>query len=242
MPAEMTVLEHLHELRNRIFLSLLAITVASMVCYIFYTQLFTLLYHPFKGLEKMYGTTLYITSIFEGFTVKVKLSVIAGIVLSVPVHLYNLIAYIFPALLARERKIVGWGLAASFVLVLFSFYYGYSFLIPVGVSFLSRQNFVPQKVGMLLSYAKNMNYIWQLLLLTMMMFQLPILLEVLMIVKVLKRRSVLKATRFIILIIFVLAAIVTPPDFVSQLLVAVPMTVLFFLTIVIAKLFKFGEG
>lgn len=86
---------------------------------------------------------------------------------------------------------------------------------------------------MLLNYGKNIFYVFRFLLVTMILFQIPIILELLLAMNMVNRRAVLKASRFVIVGIFALAAILTPPDFVSQIGVALPL---------IAKLFKFGEG
>ncbi len=95
---------------------------------------------------------------------------------------------------------------------------------------------------MLLNYGKNIFYVFRFLLVTMILFQIPIILELLLAMNMVNRRAVLKASRFVIVGIFALAAILTPPDFVSQIGVALPLIAFFFLTILIAKLFKFGEG
>ncbi len=243
-PLEMTLLEHLAELRGRILVSAAAIVAASIACYIFYEQLFAIFYRPYgllPGAGGPEGKTLFINSIFEGFLVRVKLSVVAGIIVSFPVHLYNLVRFVFPGLTARERRIIGWALAASLLLVAGSFYYGYFFMLPIGVRFLTTSGFIPAKVGLLLNYGKNLFYVLQLLLLTMLVFQLPVLLEVLLIVKVLKRRALWKASRYIVFAIFIIAAVFTPPDFVSQLCMAVPLIGLFYLTLMVARLAHFGE-
>jgi sec-independent protein translocase protein TatC len=83
--------------------------------------------------------------------------------------------------------------------------------------------------------------IFQFLLITIIIFQLPIILEILMIMNLLGRRALLRASRFIVIGIFVLAAIVTPPDFISQVSLALPLVGLFFLTILIARIFNFGK-
>ncbi len=72
--------------------------------------------------------------------------------------------------------------------------------------------------------------------------QTPMVLEVLLMMGVLKRKKVFRATRYIIVVIFVFAAIVTPsPDFISQLGIALPLVILYFLAILVAKIFRFGE-
>ena len=75
----------------------------------------------------------------------------------------------------------------------------------------------------------------------LVVFQLPILLEILMVLNVITRKALLRIGRYVIVAFFILAAIVTPPDFVTQLSIALPLTALYYLTLLIAKAFKFGQ-
>ena len=234
---------HLSELRIRIMISAIGITLGSIAAFLLFKYILALLFRPFESLEAYAGDKqLFINTIFEGFLTKLKISILAGIIFSFPVHLYNLVCFIFPALRRREKRIIVAGLAVSFVLIVFSFYYSYFKIVPISVSFLTSKNFIPIKVGLLLNYTKNIFYILQFLFVTLVVFQTPIVLEILLIAKVVTRKRLLKMSRFVIVIIFVLSAILTPPDFVSQVSLAVPLIILYFLTILIAKIFRFGEG
>ena len=75
----------------------------------------------------------------------------------------------------------------------------------------------------------------------LIVFQIPILIVILMMTGILTRRTLLKASRFAIVAIFILSAIVTPPDIVSQIGIAFPMVGMFFLSILVAKIFRFGD-
>lgn len=232
---------HLSELRVRIMVSVIGIIIGSIIAFIFFKYILALLFRPFENLEAYAGDKqLFINTIFEGFITKLKISILAGIILSFPVHLYNLVCFIFPALKKKERRIIIAGLAVSFALIVFSFYYSYYKIVPISVSFLTSKNFIPIKVGLLLNYSKNIFYILQFLFVTLVVFQTPIVLEILLIAKVVSRKRLIKISRFVIVVIFVLAAILTPPDFISQVSLAIPLIVLYFLTILIAKIFRFG--
>ena len=76
---------------------------------------------------------------------------------------------------------------------------------------------------------------------TIVLFQTPIVLELLMIMNILKRKTLLRASKYVIVGFFVLSAALTPPDFISQLSLALPLVGLFFLSILIAKIFRFGD-
>ena len=76
---------------------------------------------------------------------------------------------------------------------------------------------------------------------SLVVFQSPVLLEILLIMNVVTRKTLLRLSRFVVVGIFILAAILTPPDFVSQVSIAVPLVGLYFLTILIARIFRWGE-
>ncbi len=131
---------------------------------------------------------------------------------------------------------------AGFLLIGFNAYCGYFRVIPISIAFLTNSGFIPQNVGMLLNFGKNIFYIFRFLLITLILFQIPVILEVLMAMNILRRQALLKANRFVIVGIFLLSALLTPSNFISQVSRALPMIVLFFLTILIGKIFRFGEG
>ena len=240
---EMSFLDHLRELRKRIIVSMIAILCAAILCYILFDYIVTFLFSPFREIEALAvrNEILFVNTIFEGFLVRLKVAILAGIVLSLPVHMFNIIRFVLPGLTEKEKKIISISLIASFCLIVFSFYYGYFKVIPISIAFLSGSGFIPEHVGLLLNYGKNIFVIFQFLLITIILFQLPIILEILMIMNLLSRRALLSASRFIVIGIFVLAAIVTPPDFISQVSLALPLVGLFFLTILIARIFNFGK-
>lgn len=238
----MTFLGHLSELRKKLIVSLVAAVIGSIVAFIFFQYILDALLKPFMGIgTNRFQELLYINTIFEGFITKLKVSVLSGVAISLPVHLYNAVTFIFPGLNRKEKKTAIIGLAVSFILIVFSFYYSYFNIIPVSVKFLTSRNFIPSNIGLLLNYNKNLFYIIQFLFITLIIFQVPILLEILLILNVLTRKQLLKSSRFIIIGIVVLSALLTPPDFVSQVALAAPLIVLFFLTILIARIFRFGE-
>jgi len=242
-PKVMTLWEHLSELRKRILVSFIGILIGSIVAFIFFQYILYALFKPFQGIETAYPAyQFFINTIFEGFLTKLKISILTGLVISFPVHLFNIILFIFPALKKREKRITTIGLAVSFILIVFSFIYSYYKIVPISVKFLTSKNFVPEQIGLLLNYSKNIFYVLQFMFITLVVFQVPIVIEILMITNVISRRKLLKSSRFIIVGIVALSALLTPPDFISQISLATPLIVLFFLTILIAKIFKFGEG
>jgi sec-independent protein translocase protein TatC len=242
-PREMSFLEHIRELRKRLIVSIIAWIVCSIISYLFFDIIISVLYKPFETIHSSFNdSNLYVTSLFEGFLIRFKISLISGIIVSLPVHLYNSIKFIFPGLKKKEKKVIVISLLSSFLLIGASIYYTYFQIIPFSIEFLMGNNFIPRNTGILLNYGENIFYIFQFLLVSLLLFQVPILLELLMIMNLVQRKTLFRASRVVIVLILVLAAFLTPPDVGTQVAIALPLIVLYFLTILIAKIFRFGEG
>jgi sec-independent protein translocase protein TatC len=239
---DMPILEHIRELRNIILTSLAAYLIACAAAFVFSSRIIELFTRPFAGVDSVVEKTLVVSTIAEGFLAQLKVTVIAGLILSLPVHLWGIIRFIFPALTGREKRIILCFLVFSLGLIVCGAYLAYFKILPLAVDFLTNPWFVPRPVGFLLNYQANIFYIFSFMLWTVLALQAPLIMEVLLVMKILKRRQVWKASRYIIVAIFILAAIVTPPDFVSQLAVALPLMLFYFLALFIAGIFKFGEG
>jgi sec-independent protein translocase protein TatC len=238
----MSVLDHIRELRNIILTSLAAYVIACVGAFILSNRIIEVFTEPFGTVDSLVDKTLVVSSIAEGFLAQLKVTVIAALILSLPVHLFGIIRFVFPGLTRRERRIVMSFLVFSLILIAVGAYLAYFKLVPLVVSFLTNPYFVPRTVGFLLNYEANIFYIFSFILWAVLALQAPLIMEILLVMNVLKRRQVWKASRYIIVAIFILAAIITPPDFISQLGVALPLLFFYFLALLIARIFKFGES
>ena len=239
---DMPILEHIRELRNILITSLIAYLVACVLAFTFAQQIISLFTEPFMGVTSMVDTTLVVSSIVEGFVAQIRMTFIAGFIISLPVHIFGIIRFIFPALAVREKRILLVFLIVSLIVIVTGAYFVYFMLVPLVVTFLTNEFFVPASVGFILNYQANIFYLLTFILAAVMAFQTPLIMEVLLILNIIKRKQVWKAMRFIIVGIFILSALVTPPDLISLFGVALPLIVFFFLALFIAKIFKFGEG
>jgi len=238
----MPILEHIRELRNIILTSVVAYAIACVLAFTFAQQIIRLFTEPFLSVSSMVDTTLVVSSIVEGFVAQLRMTVIAGFIISLPVHIFGIIRFVFPALSTREKRIVMSFLVVSLIIIVLGSYFVYFMLVPLVVTFLTNDFFVPYTVGFVLNYQANIFYLLTFILAAVMALQTPLIMEVLLILNIVKRRQVWKAIRFIIVGIFILSALVTPPDLISLFGVALPLIAFFFLALFIAKIFKFGEG
>ncbi len=238
----MPLIEHIRELRRLILQSLAAFVVCFGASFVFANQIAGLFTRQFASVASAVESTLVVTTIVEGFSSQIKVAVYAGLILSSPVLIFNLLRFIFPGLERKQRRLIIWCLAASFCLVVFGAYLAYFRIVPLAIRFLTNPYFVPKNVGYLLNYQTNIFYVFSFILWSLAAMQMPLVMEILLMMGVLKRKAVFKASRFVIVGILVLSAVITPPDFISQLGVALPLTLLYFLALLIAKIFKFGEA
>jgi len=240
---QLSVRQHLRELRTVILVSAAALALLSAVSYYFFDPIVDFLYAPFLAIEGLdTEDTLFVNFLFEGFLTRLKVSVLSGFTLSIPVMLFMTVRFVLPALKKKEKRVLFLAIFTGTFLVGLGFYYGYYTILPLTVKFFTNRGFLPENVGLMLNYQRNILYIFRFILIIMVSFQFPILLEALMILNVLERKTLFKASRFVIVLVFIVAALITPPDFISQCIIAAPLILLYFLAIFVAKIFRFGEG
>ncbi|QEN06629.1 twin-arginine translocase subunit TatC [Oceanispirochaeta crateris] len=236
------VLAHIKELRTVFFVSIIALAIGSCISFYFFDPIINFLYKPFSTMEGLGSTdTLFVNFLFEGFVTKLKISVMAGLTMAVPVILFMLVRFTLPALRKKEKNVLFGALVCGGFLVIVGFYYGYFYILPLTVQFFTSRGFLPDNVGFMLNYQKNVIYIFRFILMIMLSFQFPILLEVLLVLNIVSRKALFKASRFVIVLVFIVSALITPPDFISQCIISLPLIFLYFCAIFIAKIFHFGE-
>lgn len=241
MATPTTFLDHIRELRRRLWISACAVLIGMIASFLLYDPLLAILVKPFSPMNSSISQTqFFVTSLFEGFVTKMKFSCVGGFVLSFPVHVFQILRFILPGLKPKEKRLILSLLVFSVLLAVGSLWLVYTIVLPISIQFMTQSNFIPQNVGILLSFKSNVFYVFNFLLWSMIVFQFPILLLGLLYTKILSRKTLLKGSRLVIVIVFVVAAFVTPPDAVSQVSLALPMVALYFLTIGIAKVFRLG--
>lgn len=242
---KMTLVDHLRELRRRLIVSIIIVVLFSLPFFIFYDLFTKLLYLPIQqSIDPQFlagDELLYLNSLVEPFLVKLKVSVILAIFSSSPIHLINLLGFIFPALSVKAKRAAFFSSFISLGFAIGGLWFSYNEVLPLSISFLASRAILPLNGTFLLNYSSSVLFVIQLLVIFTLLFQLPIILELLMIFKVVSRKSLLKASRYVVVALFVVSAIVSPPDIVSQITLAIPLTLLYFLAIGIARIFKWGE-
>lgn len=239
----MTLFEHLAELRYRLVVAVLWIVVAMIVCAFFYQQLYDLLMQPFmqaseslKAARPGAETQAVNIGVTTPMTLALKIVGIAGLVVAAPMWLYQVWAFIAPGLLAKEKKYSLLFIGSATPLFLSGVAVGY-LVLPKGIEVML--SFTPESVPVtnMLDIQYFLTFLIRLMLVFGIAFLLPVVIIALNLVGILKAHHLAKSRLYTIFGIFVFGAVATPStDPFSMLALAIPMTVLYVISEIICHL------
>ena len=237
---QMTLIEHLIELRNRLIYSLIAAAIGIAICFSFNDIIWNFLFEPVETALKVSGKgSLAVHSLLEGFMNKIKISALAGIVLVSPIISYQIWKYIAPALYPHEKQFVLPLAMASTLLFLMGVAFGYFVIFDFIFTFLLSQS--QESVTAVISIDNVLMTCSKLLAGFGLTFQLPVISFFLAKAGLVDHIDMVTFFRYAIVLIFVVSAFLTPPDPISQLLMAIPLSFLYLVGIVVAWIFTNKE-
>lgn len=230
---EMTLAEHLSELRTRVIVSAAALTVASVAGYLLAGPVLEFLRRP---LEPAAGTLIF-TSLGEAFFAVLRIAVLFGLVTSGPVILWEMWRFVAPGLERKERRILGWMVPLMYVLFVGGMAFAYFLMLPFAVRFFLA--FGGPSIEPLLSLGNYLSFVFSLMVAFGLTFEFPVALFVLIRIGILKRETLRRKRKMAVFLIFVFAAVITPTiDAVSMALLALPLWALFELTLLLTGIIK----
>ena len=224
------LLDHLIELRTRLLRCILALAVAFAVCFYFASDIFALLVRPLASAFPP-GTDpkLVFTQLYEAFFVEIKVALFAAFMVSFPVIANQLWAFVAPGLYAKEKRAFLPFLLATPVLFIAGASLAYFIVMPTAFKWLLA--FQSEAGGVPVEALPAMGGYLDLVMRFILAFGISFLLQALMLLLnragLVDREQFAKSRRFVIVGIFIVAAVATPPDVVSQLILAVPLMLLF---------------
>ncbi len=234
-PHEMTFTEHLNELRVRLVRCIIAAFVGFLACYAFAEQLFTLLMQPLVTLLEPSGGSLIYTGLPEAFFTHVKIAALAGLFVASPYIFYQIWMFIAPGLYEGERKYMIPIALCSALCFVTGALFGYYVVFPFGFQFFL--GYASEAIKPMPSVREYFSFSTSMLFAFGFIFELPLFMFFLSILGVVNYKSLRKFRKFAILGSFVVAAILTPPDVVSQCLMAGPMCLLYEIGIWVSYMF-----
>ncbi|MGD9732410.1 MAG: twin-arginine translocase subunit TatC [Desulfamplus sp.] len=227
--------EHLSELRDRLIRCFIAVGVGFVISYFFKEKLFDILNAP---LVKVMGveTKMIFTGLPEAFFTYMKLAFISGIVLATPVLFYEFWMFISPGLYRTEKKFLIPAILLSMIFFIIGSSFGYFIVFPYGFKFLL--GFASANIMAMPSMKEYLAFSSKMLLAFGFVFELPLVLTLMARMGLVTVEFLKKNRKYAILIIFIVAALVTPgPDIISQLMMALPLMVLYEMSILGARVF-----
>jgi sec-independent protein translocase protein TatC len=229
----MPLTAHLEELRTRIIRTLLATAVAFGVCYYFADALFAFLIHPLIALRPDQGVMIG-TGVTEAFFTKLKVSFIAALFLASPVIFFQAWRFVAPGLYDSEKRLATPFAVAGSVFFVIGASFCYWVVLPVGFQFFLEE-YASLEVAPQIRITEYLSFTARMLLSFGITFELPVVTFFLARLGIVTHRMLLGAGRYAIVVIFIVAAVLTPgPDVASQLLMATPLLILYGLSIVVA--------
>jgi sec-independent protein translocase protein TatC len=226
------LLRHLTEIRKRLVRSAIALGIGFAVCYGFSERLFELLAYPLK-VNMPPGDRMVYTSLPEMFFVYIKTALVAGLLLAAPYVFYQIYLLVAPGFYQKEKKNVILFVLCSTVLFVGGSLFGYFVVFPYGFKFFLA--FSTDYLRALPSVSKYFSLAVKLLFAFGFVFELPVAAFFLSRMGLVTADFLKEKRRYAILLIFIIAAFLTPPDVISQFLMAIPLMVLYEFSILIAK-------
>ncbi len=222
--AEGTLVSHLLELRDRLIKALLAVVVTSIPCMVFANDLFTLISQPLIA-KLPAGATLIATSVTSPFMAPFKLALYIGIFLAMPVVLYQLWAFVAPGLYKHEKRFALPLLVSSILLFYVGAVFAYFTVFPVMFEFFARTT--PDGVTMMTDISNYLDFVMTMFLAFGLAFEVPVAVILLAVTGLLSLDKLRNNRGYVAIAIAIVAAILTPPDGVSLIIMAVPMYLLY---------------
>ncbi len=223
---------HLEELRKRLVVCAIAIGIGFIFSYIFSKRLFSLLIMPLKEVLPP-DSSLIFTNLPEMFIAYIKVALIAGTLLAIPVIFYEIWMFMVPALYQKERKYLIPFIVASSVLFLGGALFGYFIVFPYGFKFFI--GLATEDIQALPSVKQYFSFSIRLLLAFGVVFELPVVVFFLTKIGIINPDLMKKNRKFAILGSFAVAAILTPPDVATQAMMALPLIVLYEISIIVSR-------
>jgi len=229
-----TFIEHLEDLRKRLIISLIAVGIGFIVCYLFSVQIFQFLMMPLqKALPA--GATMIFTTPAEAFFTYMKVGLLAGVFVASPMVLYQIWLFVAPALYIHEKRYVIPFVCSTTLLFVGGAAFGYFVVFPIIAKFF--MHFATDFIQPAPRLKESLSFCSMLLLTFGLAFELPIFILFLSKLGVINARMLARNRKYVIILIFIVAAILTPPDPLSQVMMAVPLVALYEVSIWVAKIF-----
>jgi sec-independent protein translocase protein TatC len=231
--AEGTLISHLLELRDRLVKAVAAVFILFIPAYIFKYEIFSALFQPLLA-NLHAGDQLIATSPMSGFMMPLKLAFFTALIVAMPWVLYQIWAFVAPGLYRKEKRFAIPVLISSIVL----FYAGiaFAYFIVFDMAFHFLMGITPEQVSNMPDINLVLTFVLTLFMAFGIAFEVPVVVMLLVLTGLVSAEKIAASRGYVIIGVFIAAAVLTPPDPISQIMMAIPMWLLFEAGLVMARL------
>ena len=227
-----TFISHLIELRTRLLRSIVAVVIVLLCLFPFAKNIYALLAAPLlRALPK--GATMIATDVTGTFLVPLKVTLMAAFLIALPFVLWQMWAFVAPGLYQHEKKLAAPVIISSFFFFLLGMSFAYFFVFPIAFGFFA--SYAPAGVQMMTDIDKYLSFVLTMFIAFGVTFEVPVIVIVLVRLGIVSLDKLRSIRAYVIVGAFVVGAVFTPPDIVSQLLLAVPLWMLYELGLLMAR-------
>jgi len=230
--AQETFISHLMELRDRLLRSIVAVVIVLLCLFPWAKDIYALLAAPLLRVLPA-GATMIATDVTGTFFVPLKVTLMAAFLLALPYVLWQAWMFVAPGLYHHEKRLVLPVLVSSFLFFLVGMSFAYFFVFPIAFGFFA--GYAPAGVQMMTDIDKYLSFVLTMFIAFGLTFETPVVVIVLVRLRIVSLEKLRSVRPYVIVGAFVVGAVFTPPDVISQLLLAIPLWLLFELGLLLAR-------
>jgi len=227
-----TFISHLIELRTRLMRSIIAVGIVLLCLFPFAKDIYAALAQPLLRVLP-HGATMIATDVTGTFLVPLKVTLMAAFLLALPYVLWQAWMFVAPGLYHHEKRLVLPVLVSSFLFFLVGMSFAYFFVFPIAFGFFA--GYAPAGVQMMTDIDKYLSFVLTMFIAFGLTFETPVVVIVLVRLRIVSLEKLRSVRPYVIVGAFVVGAVFTPPDVISQLLLAIPLWLLFELGLLLAR-------
>ena len=237
--AEGSLISHLLELRDRLLRAMVAVGIAFLPCVIYSNDIFSFVAQPLIA-KLPAGSSLIATGVMSPFTTPFKLSFVVALLIAMPYVIYQLWAFVAPGLYRNERRFATPLLLSAILLFYVGIAFAYYFVFPVMFQFFAATT--PKGVAMMTDITQYLEFELSMAFCFGLAFEVPVAVVMLVVMGMVRIEKLQQNRGYVLIGIFILAALLTPPDAISQCSLAIPMYLLYEGGILMARLLSRGRS
>ena len=234
-----TFISHLVELRDRLLRAIIAVVVVLLALFPWAKDIYAILAKPLLAVLP-HGATMIATDVTGTFLVPLKVTAMAAFVVALPYVLWQAWAFVAPGLYHHEKRLALPVIVSSVIFFLIGMAFAYFLVFPIAFGFFA--GYAPAGVQMMTDIDKYLSFVMTMFIAFGLTFEVPVIVIVLVRMRMVTIEKLKSIRSYVIVGAFVIGAIFTPPDVVSQLMLAVPLWVLYELGIVLARVIGTGPS